>query len=582
MILTLIRKLFKRRSHSDGTTKPKPKADVKWLVSLIVCLAIPVFLETLDYTVVATTQPHIASVFNRLDLQSYIGTSYLLTSTAFLPLFASVADVFGRHFALQLSLLIFIVGSAISTGATSMEAMLAGRGVAGVGAAGLLTVVRVILGDSRSLDDNNWQVSAIFLLYSIGFIVGPFIGGVLLNASFRWIFAINLPCCVVSMILTFFLIRKKLKGRQGKSLPTNTEDDPINESLAMRLLRIDWIGAALFVAAGILILLALNWGSNQGWDSAKVIACFVIGGMLLAICIFWEHVLGRERLVFSGFVEKLKLAEPMIPLSIFRSYDVCAVLAASFVSGMVMLVMLYFVAIFMTIVTGLSPEKAGVQLVYFAPGMGGGSLLSIFMIRYFRQPKYPIIIGSLIVPIALGLLSMGMDQNKQNLVRGFMVMTGPDERLAIVSAMILFARSLGGTVGLAQCAAVLNAKVRNTLASAVTSGVIDPSDAAALASAAGHGGLSSVHSIEDLPEAAKTLVQDAFREGTRWAFVSLIPWAALAFIMTVFLSNIVDTDRDRDRQAHGDAVPLTPSHADEDIQMHSYPKSHGSTHQVHP
>ena len=71
---------------------------------------------------------------------SYIGTVYLLTSTVFLPLFASFADIFGRHWTLQLALLFFMVGSAISTGAHNMATMLAGRGIAGVGAAGLLAV----------------------------------------------------------------------------------------------------------------------------------------------------------------------------------------------------------------------------------------------------------------------------------------------------------------------------------------------------------------------------------------------------------------------------------------------------------
>lgn len=80
------------------------------------------------------------SVFNRLDLQSYVGTVYLLTSTVFLPLFASFADIWGRHWTLQLSLLLFGVGSAISTGAQSMITMLAGRGVAGIGAGGMMAV----------------------------------------------------------------------------------------------------------------------------------------------------------------------------------------------------------------------------------------------------------------------------------------------------------------------------------------------------------------------------------------------------------------------------------------------------------
>ena len=75
-----------------------------------------------------------------LSTFSYIGTSYLLASTVFLPLFASIADIYGRHFGLQVSLLFFLVGSALSTGAANISMILAGRGIAGIGAAGILTV----------------------------------------------------------------------------------------------------------------------------------------------------------------------------------------------------------------------------------------------------------------------------------------------------------------------------------------------------------------------------------------------------------------------------------------------------------
>ena len=71
---------------------------------------------------------------------SYIGTAYLLSSTVFLPLFAALADVFGRYAGLQLSLIFFLVGSAICTGAVNMVMILIGRGISGIGAAGLLTV----------------------------------------------------------------------------------------------------------------------------------------------------------------------------------------------------------------------------------------------------------------------------------------------------------------------------------------------------------------------------------------------------------------------------------------------------------
>ena len=108
---------------------------------------------------------------------------------------------------MQTSVLFFIVGSAICTGANSMAALLVGRGISGIGAAGLLTIVRIILADSASLDDNNAQGALMVIVYGVGYSVGPVLGGVLLRTNWRWVFAIKY---VVSSSLTqpshFFLV----------------------------------------------------------------------------------------------------------------------------------------------------------------------------------------------------------------------------------------------------------------------------------------------------------------------------------------------------------------------------------------
>jgi len=130
----------------------------------------------------------------------------------FLPIFASLADVFGRHSAMQFALCCFLVGSALSTGAQNMAMMLAGRAIAGVGAAGLITVrycsitapnsrlmtpysiwqlIRTILADTRSLRAQNIQATCLFVLYGLGFSTGPVIGGSLSKLSLRWIFGIK-------------------------------------------------------------------------------------------------------------------------------------------------------------------------------------------------------------------------------------------------------------------------------------------------------------------------------------------------------------------------------------------------------
>lgn len=176
------------------------------------------------------------------------------------------------------------------------------------------------------------------------------------------------------MVLGFLLLRTRTKGPQD--LPELGMQDPTYHASRMqrfinKLLRIDWIGAAMFMAGGILLLLALNWGSTEKWNSAKVIACFVVGGVLIIFTGLWEYYLERQSLNALRTPSGLRLmnVDPMIPLEIFRNRNVCIVHFGTFVNGMVMLVMFYFVAIFFVIVVGESASKSGVQLIYFAPGL---------------------------------------------------------------------------------------------------------------------------------------------------------------------------------------------------------------------
>ncbi|KAH9946096.1 MFS general substrate transporter [Epithele typhae] len=547
-------------------TQPKGKAialskSTQWKLILMAALLVPVLLRrsttqvvssfpladlsdipSHSTAVVATAQVHISSVFNRLDLQSYIGTIYLLTSTVFLPLFASLADVWGRHWALQFALFCFLLGSAIST------------------------MTRIIMSDSNSLDDNNWQQSMLFFLYTIGYCVGPVIGGALTSVNFRWIFAINLPAALAAMVLTFFIVRGRTKGPQpahNQALPFDgsTAMDAPHETFTQKLLRIDWVGAVLFMIAGITLLLALNWGSTttSSWSEPRVIACFAVAGVAYIAWIAWENALERRQARDGTSRNPLMRTDPMIPLELFKSKDLVIAQLGVFVSGMVMIVMFYFIAIFFTIVSGLTGTEAGQQLLYFAPGLGAGALISIQFMKFLRQPKIPIVLGSIIITTSLPLIAWAMGLNDQKKVQGFLVLAGagvgmsigplaihcrfsqPTSRVAVVSALTLFSRSLGGTVGLAQCGAVLNAKVSQTLAARVAAGELPAAVGAALAD--GVSGLSAAGGgLDALPPAAVALVQAAFQEGSKWAFYSLIPWAGVALVLSVFLSDIKDTD----------------------------------------
>jgi hypothetical protein len=200
------------------------------------------------------------------------------------------------------------------------------------------------------------------------------------------------------MVVMFIMLRGIVKGPQPPQRLKNLPPDVAEELRAQMgtgffhsLARIDIIGALIFVALGILILLGLNWGSTSSWSDAKVIVCLVVGGVLLLVFIAWEHLVahatdhlvvrsndpengngaqaGTRAKAASLSPKFTRITDAMLPMSMFRSYDIVATDFSTFTSGMVMLGVLYQVATFYVIVNGNDATHAGVQLLTFAPGI---------------------------------------------------------------------------------------------------------------------------------------------------------------------------------------------------------------------
>ncbi|KAH7929260.1 MFS general substrate transporter [Leucogyrophana mollusca] len=548
--------VFKGKNHDepqndkDTTTKQSFWKSLNY--KLLAALALPVALETLDYTVVASAQPHIASVFNAVELQSYIGTAYLLSAAAFLPFFASVADVYSRHLGLQFSLLFVLIGSSICTGAANMPMLLAGRGIAGIGAAGLQTIVRTIISDLALPDGSNPHQAALHILYALSYSVGPVAGGFLVTANFRYVFVINLPSAVLAMVLCYFFLQGQTKrGQVYEEIPTLSK---AKDTRRTKILLLDWIGTFLFLGGGILALLALNWGSREGWTSGRVILCGVGAAILIGACITWEVILERQQADSYVTAVGVFRAQPMLPLKLFHSYDFSVVQYGCFVNGIVMSVMFYFLEIFMIVVADVNPTDAGINLLFFAPGMIAGIFLSIRLVKRFKQPMYLVVAGSVLTTISLPMIIMGM-QGNEVLLDISMVVTGlgvglltvslivqglfsqPDHK-KIINHMLLFFQTLGGAIGLAQCFSVMNYKVDKFIAGQLQDSTLSSSDLAILTQLSQNGGLTSVLTLGTLSSAVQEIIRGAYAYAIRWSFISLIPWTGVLVIASLFLSRI--------------------------------------------
>jgi hypothetical protein len=145
------------------------------VVMMPLCLC--VFLSALDLTVVTPAIPAIVSSFKSVTGYVWIGSAYILTSTAATPIFGAVADIWGRKPIILISLSVFLGGSLLCALAPQMDALIAGRAIQGLGSSGMGTMVNIIICDTFSLRDRGLYLAITSLVWAIGSAVGPVIGG---------------------------------------------------------------------------------------------------------------------------------------------------------------------------------------------------------------------------------------------------------------------------------------------------------------------------------------------------------------------------------------------------------------------
>ena len=201
-------------------------------------LMLGMFLAALDQTIVTTALTRISEDFHRLNLYNWVVTSYLLTSTVTTPLYGKISDLFGRKAIFEFAIVLFLAGSALSGLSGSMVQLILFRGVQGLGAGGLFSLALSIVGDVIPPRDRGRYQGYFGGVFGIASVVGPLAGGFLVDeASWRWVFYVNLPIGVVAL----FVINRVLKADHRR-----------------RATRIDWGGALLSVGGVALLLIAVQ------------------------------------------------------------------------------------------------------------------------------------------------------------------------------------------------------------------------------------------------------------------------------------------------------------------------------------
>ncbi|GJN69991.1 multidrug resistance protein fnx1 protein [Purpureocillium lilacinum] len=350
-----------------------------WLI--VVSLAVTAILAALDGTIVTTSLPSISADLDGGSNYVWVSGAYFLAVTALQPLYGQLADFFGRRKLLVVSIAIFILGSGICGGASSMNMLIAGRTVQGVGSAGMNLLVELIVCDLVPLRERGQYTAIIYSAATVGAAMGPWIGGeVIVKASWRWVFYINLPIGGAALVMVLLVLRVN------------------HPRIALKdfLRSIDAIGNIVFVGATVGIMFGLIYGGiKYPWSSWHVLVPLILGLVGLAIFALYEA---------SPYCK-----QPSIPRQIFGNRTSIAALLITFFHSSLLTWVTYFVSVYFQTALGASPARAGVDLLPNVFGFIPAAAIAGAMLTKFGRYRPWQLAGLCIMTIGMGLYSL-LDQ----------------------------------------------------------------------------------------------------------------------------------------------------------------------------
>lgn len=474
-------------------------------------IALGMLLSALDSTVVSTALPTIVGDLGGGEHVSWVVTSYLLAQTVVTAVVGKFGDQFGRKSIFQLSVALFIIGSALCGMAQGMGWLIGSRAIQGLGAGGLTVTATALIADIIPLRDRGRYQGSLGAVFGITTVLGPLLGGFFTdNLSWRWVFYINVPLALVVIAVA------------GRTLPSVRGGGKQT---------IDYLGMLFITIGASCLVLGTSWGgTTYPWGSATIIGLFIAGALGLVIFVLVE----------------LRAAEPILPMRLFNQRVFWTCCALSFVVGFAMMGSITFLPTFLQYVNGVSATSSGVRMLPMVLGLMLTAITSGNIVSRTGHYKIFPVVGTPTIAIGLFLLSrldettpvlreslsmfvLGLGIGLSMQVLTIIVQnTVAYSDLGVATSAVTFFRTLGGAFG----AAVFGSLYSNFLAArlpdaiAATRGAVTEKDATTPAA------------LHQLPERVIQPVVHAYAESIGQVFAWAAPVALLGFVLALMIPQV--------------------------------------------
>ncbi|KAJ3385588.1 hypothetical protein HDU92_002975 [Lobulomyces angularis] len=451
-----------------------------------------------DQTIIATALPAIGKEFQQFNLISWLASGYLLTQASFAAIYGKLTDIFGRKSLCIVAITLFEIGSFLCGAAPDMNTLIIGRIVAGIGGAGIFTIVLVIIADIVSYEDRGKFQGLIFAVFGVASVVGPLAGGGFTDsaATWRWCFYINLPIGVLTLLVVAVYLP------EPKALESS--------NFWQKIKRIDFIGLILQLISIVCFAVIVQAGGNViPWNDWKSVLLFVLSFVFGVLFVVWEWKFAPE---------------PLIPVTLFSNKSVGLLVAANF----------------LLVILGESATVGGLGTIPLVLGLVILSILSGQLVSRYNRYWIFLLLGTVILVIGsvfmatiqvntskavqmiyLTILGIGLGFLGQTVLLAIQASVTPD-MIAIATSVAIFSNTIGGLVGIAVTGSVYNNAVVANLA-----GLVSAKTASEIV-------LNPV-TIKSISADILPKVLEAVCAAIRTSFLTVVPYSVILFILVLFI-----------------------------------------------